>query len=216
MILGKWHNGSNGTIVGKDVHVHGSSGSSWTTREVRNQKGWPDAGEPENIFLLDPAEPRSFEATIKAMPRKHGEQAGLYMHANAESWVKFVLEGDGSGGVSLVLAEQSCASPFLRGKLSLPDFQGSVTLRLGRGEGGQAEAWWKSVFEEEWRPMTRGSGWLEPSELDGKLYGCLEDEDPRGNTTALCKISPDSRAALVTEQWQDDPAEVSFLNVSHT
>ena len=199
--------------------VHGSSGSSWTTRAARMDKGWPDAGPPD-IILLECPQPQSWQATVLCQPRQHGEQAGIYAYANEASWVKLVLEGAGSdGAVQLILASQLDGTPKIHCKLVLPSFRGSLSLRLMTTADGASVI---GAYRDEpssgdsWAPVPRGCGWLEPSELLGdQTFGSLEADDPRARELARAPLPPGWRAALVTEQWApDEPrAEVRFTAV---
>ena len=72
--------------------LHGSGGSSWTTRAARIAKKWPDVGPPENMVSLE-KQARSWEVKVTLQPRSHGEQAGLYAYVDEKTWVKWVVEG---------------------------------------------------------------------------------------------------------------------------
>ena len=207
--------------AGSSLRVVGSAGASWTSRAQRVASGWPDVGPPDNIFALRAPGPQlhSFEAAIAVSPRQHGEQAGLYCWADAESWVKLVVEGaGGDGNVMLVFASQSQAVPAVRGKIALPEYAGQLwlklTLTVSDGEPSVV-ADWRAADKADWQPMRRGVGWLLPHELEGRAYGSLEQGDPRGEARAVCPLPMGAwRAALVTEQWQGDAAWVAFSKVA--
>lgn len=196
---------------GNALQIIGSTGSTWSTADERRAKGWPEAVEPHNIFALGPLQPASWEARIEALPRSHGEQAGLYAYGDASSWVKFVLEGAGDGKVMLVFAEQRDGVPFLRGKVPLDDFEGGLHLRLEVHGEGQVLAFWRHSISssvsgsDAWVQMVRGHGWLTPTEqqlASSPKPGALEAGDSRGSELAACNLPRTWRAVLLTEQWQ--------------
>jgi hypothetical protein len=195
--------------------VRGSRGSAWSTPERRRAKGWAEVGEPTDSLPLTPTQPKRFEATIAATPSHHGEQAGVYAYASAASWVKLVLEGAGDGkGVFLALAEQHDGNPTLRGKLSLPHFSGTVSLRLVQGAKGTVRGFWRTGADTPWAAVTRGLGWLDPAELgEGAQPGSLDVGDPRCEATAECTLPDGWRAVLLTEQWQGQ-SDVTFSDMA--
>ena len=219
MANGEWLRPDAARLLdGEGLRILGSSGSTWSTAQRRAAQGWADAAAvPGNIYALADRQPGSFEATVAVEPRRSGEQAGLYAYAGDASWVKLVVEGAGDGdGVFLVFAEQRDGEPFLRGKLRLPQFDGSVALRLvAQPASGTALAFWR-IGAGDWAAVTRGVGWLEPSELEpGQERGRLPPGDPRGEmVVAECALPDGWRAVLMTEQWPSSEggglAEVAF------
>lgn len=186
-----------------DAVLHGSGGSSCSTREARVAKGWPDVGPPENIISLAPdSQPRAWEATVSLLARDHGEQAGLYAYVDETTWVKWVAEGAGNGKTQLILASQCSGEPSIDGKLLLDSFGGTISLRV-EVSGQTATASYREPEQPGWTPMPRGTG------------GWLAADDPRGRDRAISPLSPGWRAMLVTEQWAPDkpPAEVRFTEV---
>lgn len=190
------------------VGVYGPEGSLWTTREQRVAKGWPDVGEPENMYLVA-EQVRSFQASVACTPREHGDQAGLYAYADALSWVKLVVEGTGHGA-QLIFAEQHEGAPSIRGKVPLADFQGSVDLQM-RADGA---AFYKTSGDE-WTAMPRGLGWLREDELGDLAYGSLEAGDERGTEPAVACLPAGWRAVLAAEQWQNAESTIVFSNIAH-
>ena len=214
-------------LTAEGAVLHGSCGSSWTTRDERKSKGWPDVGPPENVLLLESErqqQPRfmAWEATVTLLPQQHGEQAGLYAYADENSWVKLVAEGAGSdGSAQLILASQRDGRPRIDGKLPLPACAGSLSLSLrlevGGADGASASGAYSlceppgELEKTKWEPVLRGLAWLRDAELEGRPYGSLEPGDPRGRDAATAALPPGWRAALVTEQWAEgSEREVSF------
>ena len=226
MPAGEWINPEPGRQLGQRdasasaLWVRGSCGSTWATPALRRAQGWAEASEPTNVYALAPSQPSQWEATVTAVPLHHGEQAGLYAYASAASWVKLVVEGAGGGGKAFLgFAEQREGSPTLRGKMPLPQFSGTVSLRLVQGERGTVRGLWRIGADAPWAVVTRGLGWLEQAELmaEGVERGSLPVGDPRGEAVAECSLPQGWRAALLTEQWQDrDGAEVCFAGVLAT
>ena len=217
----------------RQATCHASSGSSWTSREARVQRGWPDVGPPQNIVRLlsmDTPPPREWEAQLSVQPRTSGEQAGLYAYADERSWVKLVIEGQADGGVSLVFASQHAAVPFVAGKLPLPDYRGSCWLRLTADDAGGVVASYR-LTGGSWAMVPRGLGWLNAHENAHELEharaeqavaedatnGRLELGDPRGGLRAFCRlpVETDWTAALVTEQF-GVPCPVHFAHLAVT
>ena len=212
----------------RQATCHASSGSSWTSREARVQRGWPDVGPPQNIVRLlsmDTPPPREWEAQLSVQPRTSGEQAGLYAYADEGSWVKLVIEGQADGGVCLVFASQHAAVPFVTGNLPLPDYRGSCWLRLTADDAGGVVASYR-LTDSSWAMVPRGLGWLNAHEIEharaeqavaeDATTGRLELGDPRGGLRAFCRLpEADWTAALVTEQF-GDPCPVHFAHLAVT
>eukprot|EP00406_Dinophysis_acuminata_P047638 CAMPEP_0179297530 /NCGR_PEP_ID=MMETSP0797-20121207/45515_1 /TAXON_ID=47934 /ORGANISM="Dinophysis acuminata, Strain DAEP01" /LENGTH=260 /DNA_ID=CAMNT_0021006869 /DNA_START=1 /DNA_END=780 /DNA_ORIENTATION=- len=203
------------------LRVEGSAGSLWQTREERNARGFDDVGEPENIFLLETAQPSVLEATVAADRFAGSGQAGVYAYADAAWWVKLVVEGDGSGGCKIIFCEQH-RQPFVWGRLLLEDASSPVSLRLSV-EGCQAVAEWR-VEPGEWHPLLRGSAWKEQRESGNGVsagfmspldYGRLAQDDPKASDRAVCRLPLGWRAALITEQWPaSEGVAVTFTDVA--
>ena len=216
----------------RQATCHASSGSSWTTREARVQRGWPDVGPPQNIIRLlsmDTPPPREWEAQLSVQPRTSGEQAGLYAYADERSWVKLVIEGQADGGVCLVFASQHAAVPFVAGKLPLPDYRGSCWLRLTADDAGGVVASYR-LTGGSWAMVPRGLGWLNAHENAHELEHARAEQavaedatngrlvlgDPRGRLRAFCRLpETDWTAALVTEQF-GVPCPVHFAHLAVT
>ena len=198
------------------LRLRGDPGSAWATAEARAaQTGWASVGEPSNVFALANAQPGQWEALVRCAPRQAGEQAGLYAYASAASWVKLVVEGTEGGAAQLAFAEQQDGTPFLAGKLALPEFAGEVWLRLVVPRPGTATGFFR-LGGGDWRPMPRGCGWLTAAETTarGVERGSLAAGDAAGGAAAECKLPEGWQAALATEQWQGaETAEVSFAQV---
>jgi len=205
------------------VHMDGSPGSLWLTREERRRRAWRDAGEPENAVMLEPKQPAVVVAAVAADRWEHGGQAGIYAIADALWWVKLVVEATG-GGCRVVLAEQHMGAPFVRGAVSLACPAVAIGLALSVS-GPTASAEWRDEAGT-WRPVTRGTGWREAAEqqesgrpqepLSPLHFGDLNGDDEMSSEKAACRLPLGWKAALMTENWpaKEKRPRITFSEVA--
>lgn len=174
------------------VTILGSCGSMWTTQKQRRDKNIHcscgdhvnNNDEPFNMYLLPSASAKLIEATVFIERFVGSGQAGLYIYADASSWVKLVLEGNGMGGAKLIFAEELEGKPFVQGKHDMGNAR-TISLRLSLATDTVTAEF--RLPDGPWQEVTRGSGW-NATDMDCGLR-------------AVCKLPPVWSAALVSEQW---------------
>ena len=79
------------------------------------------------------------EVSVTNDAKHYGEQAGVWLYADDDNYVKFVIEGMRDGTVQLVVAAECAGVPQVVAKVPLPCVSTApVTLRLELSSDGQS------------------------------------------------------------------------------
>lgn len=124
-------------VINDMVKIFGEEGSIWGTAELR--KVWfPDQESPPVSNILCTEEPisfahnydQSFSIEFDFVPNKHGAQAGVLLYFNDLNYVKYVIEGNRTGGTMLLVARQIAGEPKVLKKCDITCSAGRK-VRLG-------------------------------------------------------------------------------------